>query len=31
MEEAHLFVTHVICDLVEKRVAAKDPAAYRVH
>jgi len=31
MEEAHLFVTHVICDLVEKRVAANDPAAYRVH
>jgi D-sedoheptulose 7-phosphate isomerase len=31
MEEAHLFTTHIICDLVEKRVAANDPAAYRVH
>lgn len=31
MEEAHLFVTHIICDIVEKRVAANDPEAYRVH
>lgn len=31
MEEAHLFTTHIICDLVEKRVTANDPAAYRVH
>jgi D-sedoheptulose 7-phosphate isomerase len=31
MEEAHLFVTHIICELVEKRVTAGDPTAYRVH
>jgi D-sedoheptulose 7-phosphate isomerase len=31
MEEAHLFVTHMICELVEKRVTAGDPTAYRVH
>jgi D-sedoheptulose 7-phosphate isomerase len=31
MEEAHLFATHMICELVEKRVAAGDPKAYRVH
>ena len=31
MEETHLFITHMICDLVETRVSKNDPDAFRVH